>query len=109
MNIQQAAAKEYDEFAAMYPTASKLTPRQVLEILNEKAEENLSRNRPESPEVKKAPEPRQAKKPAKTLTNAEETESEPSDPDNVVWAGSRDEHLDKVIKNVDSTLWSGNE
>lgn len=108
VNIKMAAAKEFDEFLNMYK--KHLTPHQVLEILAEKAEERISKYRPETPakQEEKKPEPKRAKKPAKTLTQSDETESVTAEPGQMEeWAG-RDAHLERVAKAVDGTLWSGN-
>ena len=107
VNIHQAAAKEYDDFRSMYK--KELTPTEVLDILNEKAEERLERSRPETPAVVAATkEPKSARKPAKTLTNSDETESAPAG-EVEDWAGSRDAHLERVARNVGTSLWTGNE
>jgi len=109
LNIYQAVAKEYDDFMN-FSQGKKLTPRQVLEILAEKAEERISKYRPETP-AKEEPKKRttQAKKPAKTLTQSDETESEPLSDDVDEYPTSRDEHLEKIAAKIGPSLWASKE
>ena len=105
LNLYQAVAGEYDEFM-QFSKGKKLTPREVLEILAEKAEERISNYRTETPAPAEKKESKQARKPAKTLTNSDESESEPLSDDIDQYPVSREEHLNKVIKNVGSSLWA---
>jgi hypothetical protein len=108
INLHQAAAKEYDDFFTMYQ--KQLTPREVLEILNEKAEERMSKIRPEPPaQEEKKPEPKKAaKKPAATVTNELETESDSGD-DDVPFTGDKESHIQRVAEKYDDKMWQGNQ
>jgi hypothetical protein len=102
VNLHMGIAKIFDEMFAMSEGKKRLTPRECLEIMKEDSEERMLKIRPETPaiEEEKKPEPKKpTKKPAKTLTNALETESQVDD-DTIDAGTDRASHLDKVATYV---------